>query len=147
MSKKRKANLISFPFSEILGNTVPLIDVLVECPVIGAVIKIKGLLDTGSRYTLMDINKALYCFNDLESRYYDLVYIKGVLTKRYLISIKIGEFEFTIPISLLDLQNLNLPVVPEMILGREKFLENLIVTFYNNDFITIYLSKDLKYKP
>ncbi|MDT7862479.1 MAG: hypothetical protein RRA45_09735, partial [Saccharolobus sp.] len=75
----------------------------------------------------------------LESRYYDLVYINGILTKRYLISIKLDDFEFKIPISLLDLQNLNLPVIPEVILGRENFLENFIVTFYDNSFISIYL--------
>jgi|OSPMetMinimDraft_2_1075162.scaffolds.fasta_scaffold14268_1 hypothetical protein len=139
MSRKKKTNLLVFPFSEVLGNMVPLIDVFVECPVIGSAVKVKGLLDTGSRYTLMDINKALYCFNDLESRYYDLVYINGILTKRYLISIKLDDFEFKIPISLLDLQNLNLPVIPEVILGRENFLENFIVTFYDNSFISIYL--------
>jgi len=139
MSRKKKTNLLVFPFSEVLGNMVPLIDVFVECPVIGSAVMVKGLLDTGSRYTLMDINKALYCFNDLESRYYDLVYINGILTKRYLISIKLDDFEFKIPISLLDLQNLNLPVIPEVILGRENFLENFIVTFYDNSFISIYL--------
>ena len=68
---------------------------------------------------------ALYCFNDLESRYYDLVFINGALNKRYTIFIKIGSLEFKVPISLMDFQKINLPVVPEIILGRDGLLENL----------------------
>ncbi|MCY0874629.1 hypothetical protein D1867_02990 [Acidianus infernus] len=140
MSKERKnTDILVFPFSEIFGNKVPLIDIFVECPSIGSMVKMKGLIDTGSRYTLLDKEKALYCFNDLDSRYHDLAVINGALTKRYLIKIKLGSSELDVPVSLFSLQSLSLPVVPEIILGREDFLEKFIVTLYKSHFITIYL--------
>jgi hypothetical protein len=141
MSSKTVAELLTFPFTDILGNKIPLIDVFIECPSLNSMVKVKGLLDTGSRYTLLERNKALYCFNDLESRYYDLVFINGALNKRYTIFIKIGSLEFKVPISLMDFQRINLPVVPEIILGREGLLEKLILIFYKNNFITLYGEK------
>jgi len=53
------------------------------------------------------------------------VFINGALNKRYTIFIKIGSLEFKVPISLMDFQKINLPVVPEIILGRDGLLENL----------------------
>ncbi|GEM_PF-4776715 len=57
MSSKTVAELLTFPFTDILGNKIPLIDVFIECPSLNSMVKVKGLLDTGSRYTLLERNK------------------------------------------------------------------------------------------
>ena len=53
---------------------------------------------------------------------------------------KLGDVEFKLPIALFHLNTLNLPVVPELILGREDFIENFVVTFYKSDYISMYLN-------
>ena len=98
MSRNRvQSNLFTFKMAEVLGNKIPLIDVLLECPKVGSFVRIKALLDTGSRYSLLDDERAFYCYPDLESRYFDLVYVNGVLTRRYSITLKLENVEFVLP--------------------------------------------------
>ena len=142
MSRNRvQDSLFTFKTAEVLGNKIPLIDVLLECPKVGSFVRIKALLDTGSRYSLLDDERAFYCFPDLESRYFDLVYVNGVLTKRYSITLKLGDVEFRLPVALFDFGSINAPVIPEMILGREGLLESSVLTFYKNSFISMYLDR------
>ena len=42
-----------------------------------------------------------------------------MLTKRYSIKLKLNDVEYELPVALFGLSSLNLPVVPELILGRE----------------------------
>lgn len=90
---------------------------------------------------MLDDERAFYCFPDLESRYFDLVYVNGVLTRRYSISLKLENVGFVLPVALFDLRSVNAPVVPEMILGRERLLDSSVLTIYKDSFISMYFDR------
>ncbi|TRM74472.1 hypothetical protein DJ523_04830 [Sulfolobus sp. E5] len=120
-----------------MGNKIPLIDVEVECPKYNSWMRIKGLIDSGSRYSLLSEERIKNCFHS--SSFLDVVSINGLWRERYKAKIKILENVINISVVSFDMNSINLPIIPEMILGRESVLDKVVMTFYKNNYFSIYI--------
>ncbi|BDB97435.1 hypothetical protein [Saccharolobus caldissimus] len=131
-------------FSDFYGNLIPLLKIRFECPKLGKDKLILGLIDTGSRYSVVNKYVINECFteDEMKNRYVDRVIINNREYYRY-------SFRFTFP-QLDDIsRNFNAAIieynpypeeiVPAVILGREDFLRNIIVCMYKSEWITIYI--------
>ncbi|ACP55395.1 hypothetical protein [Saccharolobus islandicus] len=131
-------------FSDFYGNLIPLLKIRLECPKIGKDKLVLGLIDTGSRYTIVNKYTLEECFTDdeLKTRYVDRVIINNREYYRY-------SFRFTFPqldgisrnfnAAMIEYNPFPEEIVPAVILGREDFLRNIIVCMYKSEWMTLYL--------
>lgn len=130
-------------FSDFYGNLIPLLKIRLECPKLGKDKLVLGLIDTGSRYTIVNKYTLEECFADdeLKTRYVDRVIINNREYYRY-------SFRFTFPqldgisrnfnAAMIEYNPFPEEIVPAAILGREDFLRNIIVCMYKSEWITLY---------
>lgn len=130
-------------FSDFYENKIPLLQVELECPKIKRGKIVLGLIDTGSRYTIINKHVVEECFSEeeLKTRYFDSVIINNKKYERY-------SFRFTFPqldnigyifnAAIIEYDPFPEELVPNVILGREDFLRDLIVCLYKSELITIY---------
>nr|WP_011225209.1 hypothetical protein [Sulfolobus islandicus]CAG38249.1 hypothetical protein [Sulfolobus islandicus] len=131
-------------FSDFYGNLIPLLKIRLECPKLGKDKLVLGLIDTGSRYTIVNKYTLEECFTDdeLKTRYVDRVIINNREYYRY-------SFRFTFPqldgisrnfnAAMIEYNPFPEEIVPAAILGREDFLRNIIVCMYKSEWMTLYL--------
>nr|WP_011225167.1 hypothetical protein [Sulfolobus islandicus]CAG38205.1 hypothetical protein [Sulfolobus islandicus]CDF47318.1 unnamed protein product [Sulfolobus islandicus] len=131
-------------FSDFYGNLIPLLKIRLECPKLGKDKLVLGLIDTGSRYTIVNKYTLEECFTDdeLKTRYVDRVIINNREYYRY-------SFRFTFPqldgisgnfnAAMIAYNPFPEEIVPAAILGREDFLRNIIVCMYKSEWMTLYL--------
>ncbi|ADB87179.1 hypothetical protein [Saccharolobus islandicus] len=131
-------------FSDFYGNLIPLLKIRLECPKLGKDKLVLGLIDTGSRYTVVNKYTVNECFteDELKTRYVDRVIINNREYYRH-------SFRFTFPqldgisrnfnAAIIEYNPFPEEIVPAVILGREDFLRNIILCMYKTEWMTLYI--------
>ncbi|ACP45876.1 conserved hypothetical protein [Sulfolobus islandicus Y.G.57.14] len=131
-------------FSDFYGNLIPLLKIRLECPKTGRDKLVLGLIDTGSRYTVVNKYTVKECFKDdeLKTRYVDKVIINNREYYRY-------SFRFIFPqldgisrdfnAAIIEYNPFPEEIVPAVILGREDFLRDIILCMYKSEWMTLYI--------
>ncbi|BDC18212.1 hypothetical protein [Acidianus sp. HS-5] len=138
-----KKILKAINFSDFYENKIPLLQVELECPKIERGKIVLGLIDTGSRYTIINKYAVEECFtkDDLKTKYTGRVVINNKEYERY-------SFRFTFPqldniseifnAAIMEYSLIPEELVPSVILGREDFLKRVVICMYKSEWMTIY---------
>jgi len=138
-----KKILKAINFSDFYENKIPLLQVELECPKIERGKIVLGLIDTGSRYTIINKHVVEECFtkDDLKTKYADRVVVNNKEYERY-------SFRFTFPqldniseifnAAIMEYNLFPEELVPSVILGREDFLKGVVICMYKSEWIALY---------
>ncbi|BAB66400.1 hypothetical protein STK_13410 [Sulfurisphaera tokodaii str. 7] len=139
-----KKTLKVIKFSDFYGNLIPLLKIRFECPKLGRDKLVLGLIDTGSRYTVVNKYTANECFteDEMRSRYVDRVIINNREYYRYSFRFsfpQLDEISWNFNAAIIEYNPYPEEIVPAVILGREDFLRNIIVCMYKSEWMTLYI--------
>ncbi|WP_238699085.1 hypothetical protein [Saccharolobus sp. E5-1-F] len=103
-----------------------------------------GLIDTGSRYTVVNKYTVNECFteDEIKGRHVDKVIINNKEHYRYsfrLIFPQLDNISNIFNAAVLEYSPFPEEIIPAIILGREDFLRNIILCIYKSEWMTIYI--------
>ena len=131
-------------FSKFYNNSLPMLKVKIQCPKLGEDKLVYAIIDSGSRYTIINEQILTECFSseELKGKYVDKVIINNNEYDRYSLDFifpQLDNYKMNINTAVMQFNYLPEEIGLNVILGREDFLKQFIVCMYKLEWLSIYL--------
>jgi hypothetical protein len=133
--------VVEIPYVEINNYKLPLLKTKMECSKLNKEHLVYALPDTGSRFSILDRDIFMQCFDENYSKRIDIIFLANLsrFSERYKIRFNFLEINkmAELPVAILEFNKLNPGIYPGLILGKDDFFSGITICFDKNNKIII----------